>query len=179
MQFHAETQVGLVGAVAAQRFFVIEMAERAFGLHADDGAGALHHALDDLENVLLAREGHLQIELREFELAVGAKIFVAEAAHDLEIAVHAGNHQDLLEDLRRLRQRVKLSVMDAAGDQVVARAFGSGAREHGRFNFEEAELVERFANFEDDAVAQLDDCGAVWGGADRDSGSAGAFLRSR
>ena len=46
--------------------------------------------------------------------------------------------------------------MDAARDQVIARAFGRRAREHGRFDFEEAEFVERLANFEDDAVPQLD-----------------------
>src|ERR1700722_11509120 len=131
------------------------MAEGAFGLYADDGEGSFHHALDDLKNVLLAREGHLQVELRKLELAVRAKVFVAEATHDLEIAVHAGNHQDLFEDLRRLRQRVKLSVVYAAGNQAIAGAFGCGTREHGRLNFEEAEFVKRLANFQDDAVAQL------------------------
>ncbi len=78
------------------------------------------------EDVLAAREAHLQIDLREFELAVGALVFVAEAAGDLEVAVEAGDHQDLLEDLRRLRQRVKLAGMHAAGHQEIARALGRG-----------------------------------------------------
>ncbi len=55
-------------------------------------------------------------------LAVGAQVFIAEAADDLEIAVEAANHQDLFEELRRLRQRVEMAWMQAAGHQVVARA---------------------------------------------------------
>ena len=50
---------------------------------------------------------HLQIDLGELRLAVGAQVLIAEAARDLEILVEAGDHQDLLEDLRRLRQRVE------------------------------------------------------------------------
>ena len=156
VQFHPETQVGLVRAVAAHRVLVIEVAERAFRRDADDRARPLHHALDGLENILLARKRHLEVKLREFGLAVGAKVLVAKTADDLIVAVHAGDHQDLLEDLRRLRQRVKLPVMDAARHEIIARAFGRRAREHRRLDLEEALLVERFADFEDDAVPQLD-----------------------
>ena len=73
------------------------------------------------------REGRFEVDLGELGLAVGAQILVAEAAGDLEVALEAGDHQDLLEDLRRLRQRVETAGMNAAGDQVVARAFGRGA----------------------------------------------------
>ena len=69
-----------------------------------------------------ARERHLDVDLRELGLAVGAQVLVAEAARDLEVAVEARDHQDLLEELRRLRQRVELAVVDAA------RARGSRAR---------------------------------------------------
>src|SRR5260370_28946641 len=93
-------------------------------------ARAYHHFLNDFENVLLARERHFEVELGEFGLAVGAEIFVAETFYDLEVAIEAANHQDLLEDLRRLRERVELAVMHAAGDKIVARAFGGGAGEH-------------------------------------------------
>ncbi len=87
---------------------------------------------------LLAREAHLEIDLRELKLAVGAQVFVAEAAGDLEVAVEAGDHEDLLEDLRRLRQRVELAGMHAAGDKKIARALGRGLGEDGRFDLEEA-----------------------------------------
>ena len=74
-----------------------------------DLADALHQRLDHFEDALLLRERHLQIDLRELGLPVGAEILVAEAAHDLEILFEAADHQQLLEDLRRLRQRVERS----------------------------------------------------------------------
>ncbi len=154
MQLHSETQVGLVAAVLADGVFVEHVREGTLGFDSGDGAGAHHHVFDDFENVLLARERHFEVELGEFGLAVGAQILVAEAFHDLEIAVEAANHQDLLEDLRRLRQRVELAVMHAAGDEIIARAFGSGAGEHGGFNFDEAHFVHDLADFENDFVAQ-------------------------
>ncbi len=46
--------------------------------------------------------------------------------------------------------------MHAAGDEIVARAFGRGAREHGRLDFDEAHFVHDFADFKDDFVAQRD-----------------------
>jgi hypothetical protein len=69
----------------------------------------------------LTDERHLDVELGELGLAVGARILVAEAARDLHVAADAADHQDLLEDLRRLRQRV-----ERAGARGSAR--GSRAR---------------------------------------------------
>ena len=154
-QFHAESQIGLVAAVTADGVLIKHVAEGPRDLDADHSEGRLHGALDDVEDVLGTHERHLQIELREFRLAVGAKIFVAETAHDLEIAVEAANHQNLLEDLRRLRQRIELAGIDAAGHQIIARALRSRAREHGRFDFVETERVEGLPDFEDHLVAQL------------------------
>jgi len=81
-------------------------------------------------------------------------IFVAEALHHLKVFVHSRNHQNLLEDLGRLRQSVKLPVMDAAGHKKIARPLRRRAREHGRFHFNEAHLVHDLADFENDFVAQ-------------------------
>ena len=53
-------------------------------------------------------ERHFQVQLRELRLAVGPQVLVAEAAGDLHVAVVAGDHQDLLVKLRRLRQGVEL-----------------------------------------------------------------------
>src|SRR5215472_1016122 len=131
------------------------MTEWPLGLHAYHRAGALHHPLDGLENILLPRERHFEIELSEFGLAVGAQVFVAEAAHDLKITIHPGDHQDLLENLRRLRQRVELPVVNAARHKVIARALRSRTREHGRLDLEKAQLVESLANLENDAMAEL------------------------
>jgi hypothetical protein len=104
--------------------------------------------------VLAAREGHLQIHLRELELAIGSLVLIAEAARDLEIAIEAGDHENLLEDLRRLRKRVKLACMHAAGDQKISSSLGCGLVQDGRFDFEEALLRQAFANGSRDFVAQ-------------------------
>ncbi len=85
----------------------------------------MQHRLDGGEDVLLGDEGHLEIELVEFAgRAVGPAVLVAEAGRDLEIAVEAGDHQQLLELLRRLRQGVELAGMQPARHQEVAGAFG-------------------------------------------------------
>ena len=117
---------------------------------------AAQELFDDVEDHLLAREAHLEIDLRELELAVGALILIAEAAGDLEVAIEAGDHEDLLEDLRRLRQRVELPGMDAAGNEKIARALGRGLVEDGRFDFEEALRAEALADGASDVVAQVE-----------------------
>jgi hypothetical protein len=119
-------------------------------------ATAQARTIDHMKNVLLSREGHFQVELREFELAVSALVFVTKTFHDLKVLVQPGNHQDLLENLRRLRQRIELPVMDAAGHQKIARALRRRAREHGRFDFEEAQFVHHLTDFENNAMAQCE-----------------------
>ena len=86
---------------------------------------------------VLAQERGFDIELGEFGLAVGAQVFVAETAHDLVVAIDTRHHQQLLEQLRRLRQRKELAGMGAAGHQVIARAFRRGLGQHRRFDFPE------------------------------------------
>ena len=102
------------------------------------------------------RERHLEIDLRELELSIGALILVAEAARELDVAVHARDHQDLLEDLRRLRQREELAGMHAARHEEVARAFRRRLGENRRLDLPEALLVEVVPERQRDAVAQPD-----------------------
>src|ERR1019366_5843990 len=125
-------------------------------LHADGRERRLQEAFDHAENRLRSRKADLQIDLRELGLAVGAQVFVAKAAHDLKVFVEARNHQDLFEELRRLRQRVELARINAAGHQVVARAFGGGARHEGRLDLVEALRVQMVANGNGNLVAQFD-----------------------
>src|SRR3546814_5867123 len=55
---------------------------------------ARQHRLDRVEDVILRHEAHLEVELIEFAgRAVGARILVAKAGRDLEIAVEARDHQ--------------------------------------------------------------------------------------
>ena len=121
----------------------------------------LEHAADDrldrVEDVLLGDEAHLQIELVELAgRAVGARILVAEAGRDLEIAVEARDHDQLLELLRRLRQRVEFSRMEPRRHQVIARAFRRRGGEDGRLEFEEPEFLHAPANRVDHLAAQHD-----------------------
>ena len=107
-QLQAEARVRLVGAEAVHRLAVGHAREGrgdldAVGLAED----AREQALDERLDFLLGDEGSLEVDLREFRLPVGAQVFVAEAAGDLEIFLEAGDLQELLVLLRRLRERVK------------------------------------------------------------------------
>ena len=93
----------------------------------------LHHA----ENVVDLDERHLHVELRELGLAVGAEVFVPQAAGDLEVAVEARDHQELFVKLRGLGEGEELAVVDAAGHEVVARPFRRALAEQRRFYFQE------------------------------------------
>ena len=103
---------------------------------------------------LALHKGHFQIELRELRLPIGPLVLVPEAAGNLVVAIQAGHHQQLLELLRRLRQRVELSWVQAARHDVVARAFRRRGSHDGRLNVEEVARVEEVAHVLDDAIAQ-------------------------
>ena len=153
-EFHLHAQVGLVGAEAVHRLGVGHDGEVA-QLHAERLAeDEAHHLLRHGADVFLLKEGGFNINLREFGLAVGAQVLVAEALGDLVVAVKARDHEHLLEKLRRLRQGVKVPVVHAAGHEVVARAFGRAAREHGGFDVHKAVLVQKTPHHARDLVAQ-------------------------
>ena len=155
-------QVRLVGAVFQHRF-----ADRGCAGTAPAGVTALavgellehagEHRLDRRENIVLRDEAHFEIELVEFAgRAVGAGVLVAEAGRDLEIAVEAGDHDQLLEHLRRLRERVEFAGMDAARHQIVARALGAGGGQDRRLELGEALLDHPPADRADHLAAQQD-----------------------
>ena len=157
-QRQAEAQVGAVNAVGLHRVGVGDVRE---GDLLDALAGRLldqldQHAFDQPHHILLGDERHLHVELGELRLAVGAQVLIAEAARDLEVAVNARHHQQLLELLRRLGQRVELAREDAAGHEVVARALRRGLGQDRRLDLQEAALVHVVADELDGAVAQLD-----------------------
>ena len=91
-------------------------------------------------------EGRLDVDLRELRLAIGPQVLVAIAAGDLVVAVHGGHHQQLLEDLRRLRQGEEVSGMGAARHQIVPRALRRGFGERRRLHFPEALGLEEAAH---------------------------------
>src|SRR3546814_17154805 len=68
----------------------------------------MKHRLDSIEDVILRDEAHFEIKLVEFaRRTIGTGVFVTKARRDLEIAIEARHHKELLEHLRRLRQRVE------------------------------------------------------------------------
>ena len=150
-----KAHVGLVNAVASDGLVVGHLDE-GFGGELDSGGreGSAEEAFGRGEDGGHLGEGDLEVDLGEVGLAVGAEVFVTKAAGDLEVAVEARDHEDLLEDLRGLREGVEVAGMDAAGDEVVARAFGGGASEERGFDLEEAVVGEVLADGAGDLVAE-------------------------
>ncbi len=154
-EFERDAQVGLVRAVATHRLGVG---------HAREGRGQFHvhrflehepdHFLDQGGDLVLVHERGLEVDLGEFGLAVGAQVLVAEALDDLVVAIVAGHHQQLLEELRRLRQGEELARVHARGHQVVARAFRRALGEHRRLDVDEAGTVEEATEGHRGLVAQ-------------------------
>ena len=110
--------------------------------------------LHEREDVLLAHEARLDIELRELGLPVRAQILVAEALDDLIVAIEARHHQQLLHELRRLRQREEVALLRAARHEIVARALGRRLRQDRRLDVDEAVLVHELAQRARHGVAQ-------------------------
>ena len=107
-------------------------------------------------HVVLLDEAHLDVELGELRLPVGAEVLVAVAAGDLEVALHAGDHQQLLEQLRALRQGVPAAGLEPGRHQEVAGALGGGAGQRRRLDLDEAVRVEHVAGGLVDLAAQPD-----------------------
>jgi len=154
----AIAEVGLVGAVFLQRIVVGEAREGPGDQLTVgdllDNAG--HQLFDQGHDVFALDKAHLQVKLGELRLAVAALILVAEAAGDLEVALVAGHHQELLELLGTLGQGIELAGMHATGHQVVARAFRRGLEQDRRLDFHEAFAIQEVADVLDHAVAQDD-----------------------
>ena len=143
MDFEREAQVWFVRAEAQHGVGVGKTRERRCGhfpigeLVEETGKEFLDHRKD----ILLFDESHFEVELVEFSGgAVGAGVFVAEAGRDLEVAIEAGHHQQLLELLRCLRQCVKLAGIESARHEVIARALGRAAGENGRLELGKAHV---------------------------------------
>ena len=81
------------------------------------------NVLDDGKYIFLGSKRHFHIQLIELARAsVAARIFIAEAWSDLEIAVKSGGHEQLLELLRCLRKRIELAGMLSGRNKVIAGA---------------------------------------------------------
>ena len=157
MQLEPEAGVGAVDAVTGDG---LGKGHARPGRCGDVEPLALEHRAHDrlhaVDHVVLLDERHLDVELGELGLAVGAGVLVPEAARDLVVALHAADHQQLLEQLGRLRQGVERARLDAGRHQVIARALRGRARQVRRLDLEEVAFVQHLAHGRDHAVAQGD-----------------------
>src|SRR5690606_24028919 len=113
----------------------------------------LHH----LHDLLAGHEGHLQIDLGEFGLPVEAEVLVAEALDDLEVAVEAADHVELLEELGAFGQGVKRPRVEARRNVKVARPARRGTHEKGRLQLPDTTRREIVARDLVDAGARVED----------------------
>src|SRR5438876_5058675 len=153
-------QVRLVGAVFQNGLVERDPGERR-RCHRALRTELLEHAVEDRldrrEHVLLGDERHLEVELVELaRRPIGAAVLVTEARGDLEVAIEPGDHEELLELLRRLRQRVELPRVDTAGHDVVARALWGARREDRRLELGEAGRDHAPADRRDDMAPEQD-----------------------
>src|SRR6476620_9861688 len=148
-------QVRLVGAVFAQRIGVSDARKllRHRLVAAEFLEQPAYDRLDRVEYVFLRDEAHFQNELVELpRRTIGAGILVAEAGRDLEVPIEAGDHDQLLELLRRLRQRVEFSRMHAARHEIVTRPLRRGGGEDRGLKLEEAGLAHAVPQRPDDRL---------------------------
>jgi len=123
-ELHAKPQVGLVGAKPSHGLVPCHALQLG-QLHATDFLEQMAgHRLEEIEHVVLIDEAHLAVDLRKLGLAVGTQVLVAETLGNLEVAVDAGHHEQLLERLRTLGQCIKLSGVHTRRHHEIAGTLG-------------------------------------------------------
>ena len=142
LDLEVDPQIGTVVSVAEHRVVVGEARVRSGRLDSGQREHPREQPLDQAVDVLLVDEGHLDVDLGELGLAVGAQILVAEATGELDVALESADHQNLLEQLGRLRKRVETAVVQAARHEIVAGALRRRASEHRRLDVHETLLPE-------------------------------------
>lgn len=125
--FEPETQIRLIRPVLLHRFLVRHARNRRGEVVSDRLPDGAQHVLGHRDDVVLFDKRHLEVELGELRLAVGAEVFVTVAAGNLVVAFHAANHQQLLEQLGRLWKRVPRAWRQASRHQEVTCTLGCGA----------------------------------------------------
>ena len=114
------------------------------------------HPLEQCVDILTRHKRRLDVHLGELHLAVRPQVLVAETARDLEVLLHPGHHQDLLKLLGRLRQRVKLTGMDARRHEIFARALRRAFEQRRSLDLDELLGIEIIADRLGRLVAHLE-----------------------
>ncbi len=153
-QLETDPQVGLVTAVAGHRLGVGHPREGCRDLVADEPPQRREDLLGERDDVVLLDEAHLDVQLGELRLSVGAEVLVAVAPGDLVVALHPGDHQQLLEQLGALRQCVPAARLQARGDQEVAGALRGGPGQRRGLDLDEVVGGQHVAGDPVDLAAQ-------------------------
>ena len=128
-----DAQVRLIGAELLHGLTVRDAGKRCGGrdvIRAVLCKNRRKNVFDDGKNVFLRGKRHFHIHLVEFaRRTVAARILVAEARCDLEVAVKARGHEELL---KLLRQGVELARVLTRRDEVITRALRRRSRENRR-----------------------------------------------
>src|SRR5260370_40793392 len=89
-QLHPEARGRFVAAVAIERLLKREALERRGGVHPQRCLpDPLQESLDQMIDVLALDERHLDVDLREFQLAIGPQSLLAITPGELKIALPA------------------------------------------------------------------------------------------
>src|SRR5690606_271346 len=140
-EFKVHTQIGLIGAVTTHGLFPRhggELGRQIDALHGFEDVA--QHAFEQVADFFLVQERGFAVDLGKFRLAVRTQVLVAEALGDLVVTVETGDHQHLLEELRRLRQREEFPGIDPRRHQVVTGALGRALGQHGRLDIDKAQF---------------------------------------
>ena len=89
-ELHAEAHVRAVAAEAVHGLFPLHALQREFVLDADGLEDLFHDVFHHVDDLVAFDEAHLDVDLGELGLAVGAQVLVAEAAGNLVVALDAG-----------------------------------------------------------------------------------------
>ena len=157
-----ETQVRLIGAVFGHRFLIGHAADRGLDLNADELPQFLHDRFTQSDDVFLFNERRLNVELRELWLAVCTEVFVAVAASELVVTLNATDLQKLLEQLRRLRQRVPLTWRKSRRNDEVACTFRGRTRHRRGLDLEEVAFFKHTTCGFVGLGTQTQVCGWLW-----------------
>ena len=119
---------------------------------------ATHHG----HHIFAFDKAHFQVNLTEFCLTVGARILVAQAFADLDVAIESSHHQDLLEELRALWQGVPHALVESRWNDKVARAFRRALDEKRGLYFSKSVGREVVARQLRDLAARAQDVLHAW-----------------
>ncbi len=154
-----EPQIGLVRAEVVHRLVPAEALHRTRQFDVYELPDLRHDLFGHRDDIVLINEAHLDIELGELRLPIGPEVLVPVAAGDLVVVLHTSDHQQLLEQLGALRQRIPRTRTQSRRHQEVPGAFGSRSGQGRGLNIHESERVKGLADRVSDSRAQSDGLG--------------------